>query len=291
VGGAALSSFNPRYWYVLGFLAAALLIATGLIPHRTHAQETSVQFNLLQPELIEERLRRSSPENASRESNLEALFLEAGCTGEHLMEQEIKRGKVPNVICTLPGNSESVILVGAHFDHVPRGEGVVDNWSGAGLLPSLFESLNGIPRKHTIVFVGFAAEEEGLVGSTFYTNQLSPQQIANIRVMVNMDSLGLGPTRLWLSHSDKEFANKLNAVANAMKLPFGVVDADKVGDDDSTPFRKRHIPTVMLHSITQETLSVIHTEKDSLAAIRADDYYDSYHLIAEYLAYLDTRLD
>jgi len=275
----------------VGFAAAAILIAIGLIPHRTRAQETSVQFNLLQPDLIEERLRRYAPENVSRESNLKVLFQEAGCAGDLLMEQQIKREKAPNVICTLPGKSESVILVGAHFDHVRVGDGVVDNWSGAGLLPSLFESLSGIPRRHTMVFVGFTAEEEGLVGSTFYANQLSPQQIANIRVMVNMDSLGLGPTRLWLSHSDKEFANKLSAVANAMKLPFGVVDADRVGDEDSTPFKKHHIPTVMLHSITQETLSVIHTERDTLSAIRADDYYDSYHLIAEYLAYLDTRLD
>lgn len=286
-----MSSFNYRHWHILGFAATALLIALGLIPHRTRAQETSVQFNLLQPDLIEERLRRFSPENASRESSLKVLFQEAGCTKENLAEQEIKHEKIPNVICTLPGNSEHVILVGAHFDHVRQGDGVVDNWSGAGLLPSLFESLKGLPRKHTIVFVGFAAEEEGLVGSTFYANQLSPQQIANIRVMVNMDSLGLGPTRLWLSHSDKDFANKLGAVANAMKLPFGVVDADRVGDEDSTPFRKRHIPTVMLHSITQETLSIIHTEKDNLSAIRADDYYDSYHLITEYLAYLDTQLD
>lgn len=255
------------------------------------AQETSVQFDLLQPDLIEERLRRSSLDNTSRESNLKALFQEAGCAKEKLVEQEIKREKIPNVICTLPGASDSVILIGAHFDHVRVGDGVVDNWSGAGLLPSLSESLKGIPRKHTLVFVGFAAEEEGLVGSTFYANQLSPQQIANIRVMVNMDSLGLGPTRLWLSHSDKELASKLGAVANAMKLPFGVVDAERVGDEDSTPFRKRHVPTVMLHSITQETLSVIHTGKDNLSAIRADDYYDSYHLIAEYLAYLDARLE
>ena len=289
--GAALPSFKLRCWHVVGFAAAAILIAIGLIPHRTRAQETSVQFNLLQPDLIEERLRRYAPENVSRESNLKVLFQEAGCAGDLLMEQQIKREKAPNVICTLPGKSESVILVGAHFDHVRVGDGVVDNWSGAGLLPSLFESLSGIPRRHTMVFVGFTAEEEGLVGSTFYANQLSPQQIANIRVMVNMDSLGLGPTRLWLSHSDKEFANKLSAVANAMKLPFGVVDADRVGDEDSTPFKKHHIPTVMLHSITQETLSVIHTERDTLSAIRADDYYDSYHLIAEYLAYLDTRLD
>jgi putative aminopeptidase FrvX len=289
--GAALPSFQLRCWHVAGFLAAAIFIAIGLIPHRTRAQGTSVQFNLLQPDLIEERLRRYTPENVSRESNLKALFQEAGCAGDRLVEQQIKREKAPNVICTLPGKSDSVILVGAHFDHVRVGDGVVDNWSGAGLLPSLFESLNGIPRKHTIVFVGFTAEEEGLVGSTFYANQLSTQQIANIRVMVNMDSLGLGPTRLWLSHSDKEFATKLNAVATAMKLPFGVVDADRVGDEDSTPFKKHHIPTVMLHSITQETLSVIHTEKDNLSAIRADDYYDSYHLITEYLAYLDAQLE
>jgi Iap family predicted aminopeptidase len=286
-----LRLFNLRFRHVIEFSAAAILIATGLIPYRMRAQETSVQFDLLQPDLIEERLRRSSLDNTSRESNLKALFQEAGCAKEKLVEQEIKREKIPNVICTLPGASDSVILIGAHFDHVRVGDGVVDNWSGAGLLPSLFESLKGIPRKHTLVFVGFAAEEEGLVGSTFYANQLSPQQIASIRVMVNMDSLGLGPTRLWLSHSDKELASKLGAVANAMKLPFGVVDADRVGDEDSTPFRKRHVPTVMLHSITQETLSVIHTGKDNLSAIRADDYYDSYHLIAEYLAYLDARLE
>jgi len=286
-----LRLFNLRFRHVIEFSAAAILIATGLIPYRMRAQETSVQFDLLQPDLIEERLRRSSLDNTSRESNLKALFQEAGCAKEKLVEQEIKREKIPNVICTLPGASDSVILIGAHFDHVRVGDGVVDNWSGAGLLPSLSESLKGIPRKHTLVFVGFAAEEEGLVGSTFYANQLSPQQIANIRVMVNMDSLGLGPTRLWLSHSDKELASKLGAVANAMKLPFGVVDAERVGDEDSTPFRKRHVPTVMLHSITQETLSVIHTGKDNLSAIRADDYYDSYHLIAEYLAYLDARLE
>jgi hypothetical protein len=29
------------------------------------------------------------------------------------------------------GSSEKVIIVGAHFDRVAQGDGVVDNWSGA----------------------------------------------------------------------------------------------------------------------------------------------------------------
>ncbi len=230
-------------------------------------------------------------ENADRETSLKQIFTEAGCDGERLREQPIKRQKLPNVICTLPGSSDSVIVIGAHFDHVERGEGVVDNWSGAGLLPSLFQSLNGEPRKHTIVFIGFAAEEQGLIGSDFYAKQLAPEQVAKIQIMIDLDSLGLGPTKIWLSHSDEKLAKVLNAVAASLKLPLGVVNAEQIGDEDSTSFRKRHVPTVMLHSVTQQTVSILHSESDNLSAIRVDDYYDSYHLIAVYLAYLDGKLD
>ena len=181
--------------------------------------------------------------------------------------------------------------MGAHFDHVERGDGVVDNWSGAGLLPSLFQSLNGELRKHTFVFIGFAAEEQGLVGSDFYAKQLAPEQVAKIHVMIDLDCLGLGPTNIWLKHSDEKMGNLLLATATSMKLPLGVVNADEIGDEDSSSFRKRHVPTVMLHSVTQPTVSILHSDSDNLSAIRVDDYYDSYRLIAEYLAYLDTRLD
>jgi putative aminopeptidase FrvX len=167
----------------------------------------------------------------------------------------------------------------------------VDDWSGAVLLPGLFESLNGEPRKHTYVFIGFAAEEQGLAGSDFYVKQLAPEQIAKIRAMIDLDCLGLGPTNVWLKHSDEKLANALNTIANSMKLFVGVVNADQMGDEDSASFRKHHVPTVMLDSVTLQTLPILHSESDNLSAIRVDDYYDSYRLIAEYLAYLDGRLD
>ena len=36
---------------------------------------------------------------------------------------------------------ERVIVLTSHNDKVDVGDGVVDNWSGASLLPSLFQSL------------------------------------------------------------------------------------------------------------------------------------------------------
>jgi putative aminopeptidase FrvX len=252
------------------------------------AQEPSVRFTQMSQGTIESRLRQFAGNNDKREANLEKMFMEAGCDGERLTEQTIKGRKQKNLICTLQGSTEGIFIVGAHFDyHEEYGEGVVDNWSGASLLPSLFEGLKSQVLKHTFRFIGFAEEEKGLIGSTFYTKQLQPGEVQNIRVMIDLDSLGLAPTKIWLTHSDERMAAALKGVANALNLPLEVVNADRVGDEDSTPFRRLHIPTVMMHSITQETLSILHSPNDNIGKIHLSDYYDSYRLIAAYLAYLD----
>src|SRR6202158_2123952 len=109
--------------------------------------------------------------------------------------------------------------------------------------------------------------------------------------MIDLDCLGLGPTKICLNHSDEILANMLNAVATSMKLPLGVATADQIGDEDSPSFRKHPVPTVMLHSVTQQSIPILHSDSDDLSAIRVDDYSDSYRIIAEYLAYLAATLD
>ena len=42
--------------------------------------------------------------------------------------------------------------------------------------------------------------------------------------------------------------------------------------------------------MTSLTWSILHSPRDKMTAIRMNDYYDSYKLIAEYLAYLDDSL-
>ncbi|MBI3404882.1 MAG: M28 family peptidase [Acidobacteria bacterium] len=255
------------------------------------ASKGKIQFTALPRTTLEERLARFEGNNAAREQNLKKMFSEAGCADDLLTEQRVSGTKIPNVVCTLPGASDSVILIGAHFDYVEAGKGVADNWSGAALLPSLLQSLSGLPRKHTLVFVGFTAEEKGLVGSDFYASHLTKEQKANVRAMINIDTIGLGPTKIWFSHSDKHLIDVTQTIGGQMGFWVQGVNADLVGDEDSTSFRKRKIPTLMIHSITQETFPILHSSKDEIKAIKIEDYEDTYRLVAAVIAYLDSSLD
>jgi hypothetical protein len=271
-------------------LAAILILIPASLPPNAPAQ-TSIRLNDVSRETIEARLRHFSRKDAEREQILKTAFQQVGCHDQNLSEQPVKHAKQPNLICVLPGASDSEITVGAHFDHVSEGSGVVDNWTGAAMLASFYQALSTEPRKHKFVFIAFSGEEEGLFGSEEYAKQLTPEAIAKIRVMVNLDSLGMGPTKVWLHHSDHHLADVLYGISKTMNIPLGVVDADDVGDDDSSSFIKRKVPTVMIHSVTSENFPILHSKRDDISAVKFADYYDSYRLISAYLAYLDLTLN
>jgi Peptidase family M28 len=250
-----------------------------------------VQFRRATREIIEAHLKSFPTKNSEREALIRKWFAESGCDEPNLSEQSLDRKLPPNVICVLPGETQEVILVGAHTDHVDSfGDGVVDNWTGASLLPTLLFSLSAQPRHHTFVFVGFSAEEKGLVGSAYYADHLTAEQRARIEAVVNLDSLGLGPTEVWASHADPSLLSALAAVGAATKLPVSAMNVDNVGSADSESFARYHVPRITLHSVTQDTWPVLHSARDKLNAIKMDDYYGSYRLIAAYLAYLDIKL-
>ena len=269
-----------------GHFAGALIVCT----FAAYAS-AQVHFRLQTREVVEGRLKSFSTRNSEREALIRKWFADSGCKDANLSEQALDRKFPPNVICVLPGETQQVIVVGAHTDKVESfGDGVVDNWTGAVLLPSLLYSLSAQPRHHTLVFVGFSGEEKGLVGSRYYVDQLTSDQRAHVEAMVNFDSLGLGPTEVWASHADKALLDALASVAAASKLPVTTMNVDNLGTADSESFARYQIPRITLHSVTEQTWSILHSPFDKLAAIKMNDYYDSYKLIAEYLAYLDDAL-
>jgi Iap family predicted aminopeptidase len=240
--------------------------------------------------MIAEHLKSFSDDNGEREARIRKWLSEAGCKAENLSEQSLQpldRTLPPNVICVLPGETQRVIVIGAHTDHVESGDGVVDNWTGAVLLPALIYSLSERPHRHTLIFVGFSAEEKGLVGSRYYVDHLTSEQRARIDAMVNFDSLGLGPTEVWSARADKELLDALDRVAKTTKTAVTVMNPENGASADSESFGHYHIPRITLHSVTEQTWSILHTSSDKLAAVKMGDYYESYKLIAEYLAYLD----
>ena len=245
-----------------------------------------MQVDLLSEEEIQARLESGRVGQSKRPGVLRELFVKSGCAPA---EQRVDRNR-GNVICTLPGETPSTIVVGGHTDFVTRGEGIVDDWSGSSLLPSLYFALKSRPRRHTFVFVGFTAEEEGLAGSREYVWRLKKDQWSSIRAFVNLECLGLTTVKVWVRRSAPELVTRLREIAQSIGIIVDGVNIDRVGDDDTHSFLDASIPVISIHSITEETLPILHTPRDRIDAIHPAEYYKTYRLLACYLAYLDSKI-
>ena len=108
--------------------------------------------------------------------------------------------------------------------------------------------------------------------------------------MINLDTLALGPTKVWVSQSDPRLVNALGQLAQMMKLPIAGMDVNGFGESDEESFIRDKVCTLTIHSLTPQTTEVLHSPHDNSSAIRFDDYYNTFHLLAAYLAVLDARL-
>jgi alkaline phosphatase isozyme conversion protein len=90
------------------------------------------------------------------------------------------------------GRPAPLVIVGAHYDAVPAGQGADDNASGVGVVLELAQRLSHYKIDYDIAFVAFGAEEVGLNGSNYFVSQMSQADVARAIVMINFDSLIFG---------------------------------------------------------------------------------------------------
>jgi hypothetical protein len=244
-----------------------------------------VQFTPAEKTVVLERMKAIPETNAARASRLKELFSNAGCNGNSLIEQKVEGADAPNIICRLGTGEGDTVIVGAHYDRVSSAQRPLDNWSGASILPALYQSLRNRKRSHSFVFVAFADDGSNPVGAEFFVHHLSNAQRDRADAMVNVDALGLSPTKVWTAHSDKELVHSLIIMVYALKLSASQIDIAAVGNTDSDPFAARHIPQITIHSLTQQNVATGATTQ-----FRPNNYYDTYRLLCGYLAYLDQSL-
>jgi aminopeptidase Y len=91
---------------------------------------------------------------------------------------------------TKAGNPDNVIMVGAHLDSVNAGAGIDDNGSGSAAILEVAEQMAKVKPRNKVRFAWWGAEESGLVGSTFYVNNLSQQEIDGVTLYLNFDMIG-----------------------------------------------------------------------------------------------------
>jgi Zn-dependent M28 family amino/carboxypeptidase len=92
---------------------------------------------------------------------------------------------------TVAGRSDQMIMIGAHLDSVIEGPGINDNGSGAVALLEVARQigLNRYTPHNKIRFAWWGAEEVGLIGSYHYLNNLSPTEVRNISLYLNVDCI------------------------------------------------------------------------------------------------------
>ncbi len=96
------------------------------------------------------------------------------------------------VIAETPGGDPNhVVVVGAHLDSVPFGPGINDDGSGTATdLAMAVELAQGhYNLRNKIRFAWWGAEENGLVGSSYYASHLSQKEVDKIDVMLDYDML------------------------------------------------------------------------------------------------------
>lgn len=165
-----------------------------------------------------------------------------------------------NVIGMIPGMMypDSFVFVTAHYDHLGRMgtkaffPGANDNASGISMLMNLAAHFvkpeNRLPL--TMVFIAFAGEEAGLLGSKYYTEHpLVP--LKKIRFLLNLDLLGTGDEGMMVVNATEfpaEFSLLDSLNTSGSSLP-KLGQRGKAANSDHYYFTEKGVPAFFCYTL------------------------------------------
>lgn len=106
------------------------------------------------------------------------------------VDSEIVQVDTVNIIAeTKDGDHDNVVFAGSHSDSVLAGPGLNDNGSGLIAMLELAKHLTGYKLKNAVRLAWWSAEELGLKGSLYYTENLTKKEASKIRLFLDFDML------------------------------------------------------------------------------------------------------
>lgn len=217
----------------------ALLVAFSGVAHADISADIAF---LAKPEL-DGRVAGSEGDKTAR-TYIVKRMTDAGLT---VSEQAV--GNTANVIGYIAGETDDIIIVGAHYDHLGDGHlGANDNASGVAGMLAIAERFASAKPRRTLAFIAFGGEEQGLLGSTHYVaNAPEALPMAKVVEYVNLDMIGSYKSKGWVAAMGtfaklpaRKALNKL--VKNYPKLHVGV--GGRAARSDHAPFCAQGIPYV-----------------------------------------------
>jgi hypothetical protein len=214
------------------------------------------------------------------------------------IRREVKT--VHNVGAYLPGDTDEYVILGAHYDHLGLGEqfslapslagtvhpGADDNASGTAGVIELAHWFSHEPKhKRGILFLTFAGEELGLLGSSYYVNHpILP--IANAVAMINMDMIGrIRDRKIYVGGvgTGTTFAELLKDVGQHHDFQADATERGGYGSSDHTSFTTKQVPVLFFFSGLHADY---HKPSDTWDKIDAPDAVQLLDMIADVMDHL-----
>lgn len=161
-----------------------------------------------------------------------------------------------NVIGMVKGTlADSFVLVTAHYDHLGRMgtatifPGANDNASGTALMLDLARSFAAEPPKYSMLFIAFAGEEAGLVGSRYFTEH-PPVPLKNVKMVYNIDLAGGGDKGVTIVNATEypAYFAKLEELNTRNGWLAAVKKRGKAANSDHYWFSEKGVPAFFMYA-------------------------------------------
>lgn len=191
------------------------------------------------------------------------LNLEAQVEVSAKVNVQLTEKSTRNVVAMLPGTDpqlkDELVVIGAHFDHLGMGgagsgsrvpdtlsihNGADDNASGVAAVIELAEKLAAEKNnRRSVLFISFSAEEMGLIGSKFFTNN-SPVDHEKVVAMFNFDMVGrLDTATNALSVGGTKTAKESEEILQRLNTGFQLaLSGEGLGPSDHASFYIQNVP-------------------------------------------------
>ncbi len=209
-----------------------------------------------------------------------------------------------NVLAVLPGQeSDEYVVVGAHLDHEGQyvdmtGDGIYngadDNASGVSTVLQIMKAFvaSGEQPKRTVVFAFWDGEEQGLLGSQYFTDHFDG--MPKVKGYLNFDMVGSGTDSKYLMYFFTAAHPKLGEwlKGDINKYKFNTFEPDyrawenPVGGSDQQSFHLKGVPIVWYHTggqphYNQPTDETSTLNYPKLADITRAAYLTTWHMANE----------
>lgn len=163
-----------------------------------------------------------------------------------------------NVVGVVPARKKSkkYLVFTAHYDHLGRMgrdtyfPGANDNASGTAMLLALARHFAAKPHKYNCVFIAFAGEEAGLLGSSHFVTE-APISMKKIRFLINLDILGSGEEGITVVNATlfkKEF-EKLKTLNESGSYMTTVKSRGPAANSDHYWFTEKGVPAFYIYTM------------------------------------------